>query len=100
MHLSGASDAQNTNLVPFALRWLAAELPHRLGNTSAAQDALYRLTQLCETEALHAQEREGSSEGRHAGILGQDMSEVMPGFGLSCLASNSCPVLTYLYAKP
>lgn len=35
------------SFVPFALRWLHAELPHRLGQSAATMDRLYSLLELC-----------------------------------------------------
>ena len=79
-------------LVPFALRWLAAELPHRLGNTAASQDALYRLTQLCESEAVKAEEREAAASGggARAGGAAEDAAaaEVPRPFEMSAIAPS------------
>jgi len=50
------NDQGEESLVPFGMRWLSAELQHRLGRFSAAQDSLYRLSQVCEAEALRAEQ--------------------------------------------
>lgn len=46
---------QTAPLVPFALRWLRADLPARLDMVADTIDALYRLLQYCSAQ-LHARE--------------------------------------------
>ncbi len=41
---------QTAPLVPFALRWLRADLPARLDMVADTIDALYRLLQYCKTQ--------------------------------------------------
>eukprot|EP00193_Tetraselmis_chui_P006043 CAMPEP_0177752610 /NCGR_PEP_ID=MMETSP0491_2-20121128/1011_1 /TAXON_ID=63592 /ORGANISM="Tetraselmis chuii, Strain PLY429" /LENGTH=140 /DNA_ID=CAMNT_0019267825 /DNA_START=142 /DNA_END=561 /DNA_ORIENTATION=+ len=50
-HLMQPGPEGPVSAVPFGLRWLAAELPFRLGKLAASQDAFYRLSQHCKREA-------------------------------------------------
>eukprot|EP00873_Tetraselmis_striata_P038838 jgi/Tetstr1/459102/TSEL_004552.t1 len=74
------------SLVPFGLRWLAAELPFRLGRLAASQDAFYRLSEHCKLQALMCEARPaevathaGGEEGmeEEAALGGQDA--LLPG---------------------
>ncbi|GAQ88369.1 hypothetical protein KFL_004220080 [Klebsormidium nitens] len=46
----GEYPERSGSFVPFALRWLHAELPHRLGQAGATMDRLYSLLELCKVE--------------------------------------------------
>lgn len=54
------------------MRWLAAELSHRLGNLGKAQDELYKLVHHCEAEATRAEEREASAASRALALEGEE----------------------------
>lgn len=59
--LAGKHSAPDASEVPFALRWLAAELPGRAGRWMEAVSAFQALLGLCVTQSGIA-EREGDAE--------------------------------------
>ncbi|KAK3282102.1 hypothetical protein CYMTET_10140 [Cymbomonas tetramitiformis] len=69
---AGATPA---SLVPFALRFLAAELPHRLGQTQATMDSLYLLMQWCREQAIAAMPQR-SANGKSQAEEQPDISTV------------------------
>ena len=52
--------------MPFALRWVAAELPERLGRAGETMDRLHELLELCRLEAEAAARQDTAGAGAPA----------------------------------
>lgn len=65
---------QTGSMVPFALRWLSAELMHRMGRSAEALDQLYELLSRCDLKMRVLREEQAASPVQPAAVEMEQVS--------------------------